>query len=74
MSQLVEVLHDPRFDWDSLKRIMKNLKEYEEVFCKSTKESTKDDVFQTVLVKQGVGSNEVYGTLYVKNIRKIFQK
>lgn len=72
-SQLVEMLHIPTIDLDIFRRVIKNLKDCEEISRESTKESIEDDGFQRVLVRDGEGSTEGHGTLNMKNVCKVLQ-
>lgn len=44
------------------KEKIKNLKYFEAFFCKSAKDSMKDDVFQMVLVRDGGENNNGHDT------------
>lgn len=61
--QLVEVLHDQMLYLDIFKRIIKYLKDSEEVSCKSTKENIKDDGFKRVLMRDGGRNKKGHGIL-----------
>lgn len=73
VSQLVEVIHDSTFDLNIFQRIIKNLKDGDEFFCKSGKESIKDNEIERGLVKYGGGVNEGHSTLHVKNVCDVFE-
>lgn len=51
--ELVEMLHDPTFGREAFKRMVRGMRESEEVYCISTKEGIKGGELQTVLVRDG---------------------
>lgn len=66
------MLHDPTFELDIFKKIMKNLDNCEKFFSKYTKERIEDDAFQSVLVKNVV-NDEDHSTLYMNNVWEFLQ-
>lgn len=49
--ELLEMLHNPIFSLNNIKRMIKNQKDWIECFCKDTKEGIKRDVLQSDLEK-----------------------
>lgn len=74
MSQLVEVLYDSKFDLSTFKKILKYLKDCEEVSTDSKKESINDHGFQTGLMKDGEVKNKDRSTFYVKHGSEVLQE
>lgn len=61
-------------DLKFLKRIIKNLKDCEDVPCENTNESVIDDAFQRVLLRNWGSNIEEHGILYVNNTCEALQK
>lgn len=72
-SQLVEGLQDPTLDFDIFEMIIKNVKDCEEVSCKSMDELLKDDGFQEVLARDEARNNEDHGSPSMKNVCEALQ-